>query len=449
MGRRLTEALDDTLASLACGESQETCLASYPESAHELIPLIDTRQQLEVLRNVPPLSASDVALRRSQFLSAARAIARQPEPARRFQRVMGWILPSSGQERSVWIPALVRVAVILLTVLGTLGGAAAMAQSSLPGSPVYGLKLVIEDARLSLTADPSQRVILNLAFTAERTREIQRVAVTDRTISPKVQQRLNANLDAALQSADAASDDVAPRLLEQIRMTVQVQERSLAQAQLHAPEGAQMPLQLAQQAMARARVQAEQALSDPSRLRYRHRLGTPGESAATPTGKPQTPTPTRQTTATPQPTWTPPATITTIGTVTPQITVTPELTLTPQYNGAEPRQLPTRTAGPQATVEPKQTEPNAQPTSGQDEPTSQPSRHSGDGEGSASSSGQDSGGATRDGGSGTSSGDQDPGGATGDGGSGSTSDGQDPGGATGNGDSGSDSQESGGGRRRP
>lgn len=421
MERRLTEALDDTLASLARGESRETCLARYPESARELAALIDTREQLKVLSHMPPLAASQAAVRRRQFLSAARATARRPEPVKPLQRLLGRILPPGGQEHAVWIPTLVRAAVALLIVLGSMGGTAAVAQSSFPDSPLYGLKLAIEDVRLSLTGDPSRQVALNLAFAADRAREIQRMAASDRAISPNVQRRLRAELDAALRSADGAGEEDAPRLLEQIRLTMQTQEQSLAQAQLHASEGGRVSLRLAQQAMTRARIEAESALGDPSRLRYRHHLGVPSESAAMPTGEPHTPTPTGRAIATHQPAW------------TPQATVTPEMALTPQHMGIDASQRPTSASGAQATTEAGQTEPVAQPTPGQDGPTSQPSQGRSDREGSGGNGGADSGGGTGDEGSGSGSDGPDSGGGTGDGGSGS----------------GSDSPDSGGGHRRP
>jgi uncharacterized membrane protein YgcG len=448
MERRLTEELDDTLASMARGESRETSLARYPRSARELAELVDTREQLKVLGDVPLLAASQVAVRRSQFLWAARAIAREPEQPRRSQRLVGWILPWSGLERSLWTPSLVRVVAVLLIVVGSLGGITAMAQSALPDSPLYGLKFAIEDARLSLTRDPSQRVALNLACVAERTREIQWSVASDREVSANIQRRLEAQLNAALWSAASGGDELAPRLLERIRLVLRTQERSLEQSQLPTSEGKWASLRRAQQAMTQARTQAEEALGDPSPLRYRQGQDPPIEPGVETTHEPDTLASTPQPATTRQPTRTPLATVTSKPAQSSQTTVAPGVALTLQHSAIDDVRLLTRTPGRQATVEASRADPAAQPTVGQGGPTSQPSSEGSGTDSSGGSGDSDAGGDTGGEGSESEGDGPDSGGGAGGGSSGSERDSPDSGGETGGGGSSSDSDgpDSGAGR---
>jgi uncharacterized membrane protein YgcG len=444
MDDRLSEALDEVLAALARGEPRDEWLARYPELASELAALIETREQLQALSDVPRLAASAVALCRDQFLSAARIHASRPVPANPLRRLVEWTHSSGGKVKAGWVPALARAAVALLILFAGFGGTVVLAQSSLPDSPLYRLKLAIEDARLSLAGSPSQRVALNLAFAASRSSEVEGMAASDRAIDAHLQERLQVHLDAALQNAAQAGDQDMPRLLEQIRVMVQTQERSLERAQLSAPEDTREALRRAEQAMAQARVQAEAALGDLQRFRQRHREGgamdetadeptapAPAdvEPTAPPTRRAQTKTPTPQTTPTPSPTRTPEATDTPPPTATRQDTPTPRPTNTPDGSRTASDERPASPPGPQVTVTPQQEGPGSQPTPGEEEPPA--------GEG-------DSGAPGGDGGSGSEGGGGSAGSNGGDGGTGSET--GDSGGGS---DSGGDGAEAGGETRRP
>ncbi len=360
MGHQLSDALDDILARHAMGEPLEACLARYPDLASQLKGLVEARERLNVLAPPPALSATSVAERRRQFLAAAREAKPQAVSDGTFQRLIRWILPIRRKEQPMWIPAFARVALVFMIVLSVLGGTAAAAQASGPDSPLYGVKLAIEDARLSLTSDPTQQATLALTFATERSREIERMVVSNQADSGQVQQRLQAQLELALRNAARASQSETLRLLEQIRAMTQTQERVLTQAQVRASTRTQETLRLALQIMAQTRQQAEAGLADPNvfRNRYRHREGEPTQ-----------PPPTPGSTTTPSPS-TPPATVTAAPTHQP--TRTPYPSVTPQRQQTGPGQPPTGTPGSHATVTPQQTGPGPQPTPGQGDSTPRP-----------------------------------------------------------------------------
>ena len=397
----LMDALDDVLARVATGESLESSAARYPSLAVELTELMETRERLGVLSPAPALPSDALAVRRQQFITMARTYKRQAVSAHPFQRFMAWVWPvqrtgpparRTGQP--ALLPVLARVAIAFVLVLSIAGGTVAAAQSSLPDSLLYRIKLAVEDARLNLTNDPTQHATLALNFASERTRELERLASARQPISAQVSLRLQDQLDAVLSAAAQAPEPDMLRLLNQVRTTAQTQERSLAQAQVNAPRepGTQDALRLAEQAMAQARRQAEAGLADPNAFRNQYRRGQGAPIQPTRPSEPSvtrpshTPEATATAMATPQPEWT----------RTPQPTGTREVSVTPQRNQAGTGQPPTSVPGPHVTGTPQQTGPGPQPTPGQAGPgpqtTDTPEGYPGGKPGGGSGSGGNGGG---------------------------------------------------------
>jgi len=379
----LMDALDDVLARVATGESLEGCLARYPDLAVELTALMQARAHLSVLVPAPALPVDALAARRRQFLSTARTYKRQTVPVHPLRRFMAWMWPAQHTGRPAFVPVLARVAIAFVLVLSILGGTVAAAQSSLPDSPLYSIKLAVEDARLNLTRDPLQQATLSLSFASERTREIERLAIAHRPISNQVSLRLQNQLEAALSDAARAPEPEMLHLLTQVRATAETQERALAQAQVNALREAstQDALRLAEQAITQARQQAEFGLADPNAFRNRSHRNQ---------GAPVQPTPLPEATATPQPptsTAVPQLTATLEATVTPPPSHTPQASVTPQRNQAGTGQPPTSVPGPQVTGTPQQTGPGPQPTPGQGGPGTPPTIGPGEGSGPGSGTG--------------------------------------------------------------
>jgi len=387
---KLMDVLDDVLARVAAGESLENSVARYPSLAVELTGLIRAREQLSVLSPAPALPGHALAARRRQFLAAARTYKRQTTSANPLQRLVALAWPAQRTGQPAFVPVLARAVIAFVLVLSIMGGTVAAAQPSLPDSPLYSIKLTMEDARLNLTRDPLQQATLSLSFANERTREMERLAIAHRSISSQVSLRLQNQLDAALSDAARVPEPEMLRLLDQVRSMAQTQERALSQAQINAPRevGTQDALRQAEQAVAQARQQAELGLADPNAFRNRYRRqSAPAQSTPEETATPQPPTPTTSA----QPT-------ATLGaTVTPWPPHTPQASVTPQRNQAGTGQPPTSVPGPQIIVTPQRTGPGLQPTPGQGGPVPQATDKPGDGSGSGGSGGTggNNGGGTR------------------------------------------------------
>lgn len=188
--------------------------------------------KLEVLRQVPPRDPGAAANGRAIFLSAAAQFA-DNTPARS-QRPFNWraLVNSWMPLRQSLIPirlALTSVVIILLVGFISLIPAARAASASLPGEPLYGLKLAIEDARLALAVQPEKRINISLDFADRRISEIEALAVGCKDIPANLANQLAHDLDVAFQAAGELSDAELVPVLERLRVRIESEERRLAQ----------------------------------------------------------------------------------------------------------------------------------------------------------------------------------------------------------------------------
>lgn len=133
--REFANIFDECLERiLTGGETVEQCLASYPEHAAELEPLLQTALNAkETLEIVPRPEFRERA--RYQILAELRDIEERKQ--RRFS-LFGW------QPR--WATAAIAVLVLLVASSGTV----AAAGNSMPDQPLYPVKLATERVRLVL-----------------------------------------------------------------------------------------------------------------------------------------------------------------------------------------------------------------------------------------------------------------------------------------------------------
>ena len=177
-----------------------------------------------------------------------------------------------------------KVALLFGLTFGSMGGAVALADESLPGSPLYSVKLASEEITMNLTADPADRAALYLAQAQERAQEMVRVTqaggVPDEITMTRLQTRLNQSLRLASHLSD---QDLSDWLVQAQQMT-QAQEQALIQAQVRATGPAQEPLRQASTLLKQAREGIEAGLQDPKSFRRRYTAGHQPEAASQPTG---------------------------------------------------------------------------------------------------------------------------------------------------------------------
>ena len=153
--KKFANILDECLEHLLVkGETIEQCLASYPEQATELEPLLRTALAAKKASAIQP---------RSEFRNRARyqfQAALREEATRRHIPFFGW------QPR--WATA---VAIVLILLLAG-GGTMVTAVNSMPDEPLYSTKLAIEEVRVKMTPSELGKAQLYAGFADKRVREI-------------------------------------------------------------------------------------------------------------------------------------------------------------------------------------------------------------------------------------------------------------------------------------
>ncbi len=153
--REFNNILDECLERLlTSGETVEQCLERYPEHAVELEPLLRTAMVTHETLTIEP-NVEFRARARYQLRSEMEKVA-----VRRWRPIL------------TWQPRWVMVTVVVMVVLLAGGGTVVAADSSMPGTPLYGVKLATENVRLTLSSSDVARAELYAALADRRIAEI-------------------------------------------------------------------------------------------------------------------------------------------------------------------------------------------------------------------------------------------------------------------------------------
>ena len=177
-GKEIENILDECLERLLVkGETVEQCLESYPEHAAELGPLLRTALATSNALDIQPSTDFMARARYQLYAELDRAQVRQRRP------IFGWQ------------PRWALIVVVVLTVLLVGGGTVVAADSSMPGSPLYPVKLATENIRLKLSLSDVRKAELYAALADRRVAEIARMIEKGRTqLVERTAQRLRNHL---------------------------------------------------------------------------------------------------------------------------------------------------------------------------------------------------------------------------------------------------------------
>jgi len=152
---RIENIFNECLEKLLTGtETVEQCLGRYPDQAKELEPLLRTAMSVNKAIDVKPTAELKARIRYNLQLKMAEA--GKPRRASWFSLQPRW--------------ALTAVAVALVFVIG--GGTFLAADSSMPGSPLYPVKLFTENLSLKLAGSDAEKAELSLTFADRRVAEM-------------------------------------------------------------------------------------------------------------------------------------------------------------------------------------------------------------------------------------------------------------------------------------
>ena len=234
-GKEFDNILDECLDRILKGETVEDCLASYPEHAAELEPLLRTSQVTKDALAIKP---------HPEFRERARyqfRAALQEMEQKRERRLFFGLQPQ-------WATAVIAVLVLMLASVSTV----AAASGSMPDGPLYPVKLAAETVQLALTPSALGKAELYAMLADKRVAEIIKMADKGKTEQvEKAAERLNTQLIAVANLAALPGDQpqaevlMAPApepALQEVpapRVEEERQEKDTGEVMAPAPEAAQ------------------------------------------------------------------------------------------------------------------------------------------------------------------------------------------------------------------
>lgn len=132
----LVNIFNECVDRLAAGQTIEDCLRQYPQHATQLRPMLEVGM---LTRRVVPPTAEVMAAQvrvRQRIETLVQTMPPQRQPMRLFTQRVATLAAS-----------------LILVFLISIGGSAALAQDSLPGDFLYGMKLLTENVRLAVAPD--------------------------------------------------------------------------------------------------------------------------------------------------------------------------------------------------------------------------------------------------------------------------------------------------------
>ncbi|MBN2005172.1 MAG: leucine-rich repeat domain-containing protein [Anaerolineae bacterium] len=326
----------------------------------------DVRSELDALRAVPPLGPTAWQAGRDAFLEQARALAPEtpPDQIPSEPSLPRWEWRDIFHRLRVPFVAVFRVVLVLgLLASGAMGIVYASGES-LPGTPLYPLKLQLEDWQYARLKDPAEQAEFAMGKAQERVDELSILASRGETIPDQVVTRYRAQLELALNATEALDGSQREEARMHIAAQLSLQAQTLAQVESLWGPGTAVFVRPMLTAIERTQGEIGVPPNGPQ-LPAPVATVTPTPSSIvtftvtpSPTATP-TPTPTAPfvspDTETPTPTPTPTATTTSTATPTPTATPTSTATPTPTPTAtttstATPTPTPTATPTPTPTV---------------------------------------------------------------------------------------------------
>ena len=166
MSATVDDVLNECIERLAVGETVEQCLASYPDHAVELEPLL--RTSASTMNVAAAITHREEAKQRTRYQFMAAVADRKREANQ------GWL--GRAIRPSGWRGKLARTAIVALGVVvlgtGTAYGATVASEDSVPGDPLYAVKTLKEDISLRMPKSDLARAKEHAHLATVRTEEV-------------------------------------------------------------------------------------------------------------------------------------------------------------------------------------------------------------------------------------------------------------------------------------
>ena len=188
----------------------------------------ELRRAIETVKATPPRREQAAARGRANFLVEAEMLRQQPVSQNAFWRHIGQNLFPRKEKR---MSALVTLMLVLGIAMGGTGATVYAAQDASPTNPLYAVKLLSEDVRVSLEGNAQARANLEIEFANRRSSELANLESQDSQVAAQVKARQQSQIEEALKNAANLDDASLTALLEQARDMLQTQLQTLDQTQ--------------------------------------------------------------------------------------------------------------------------------------------------------------------------------------------------------------------------
>jgi hypothetical protein len=262
------------------------------------------RRILAPLRSVDPLDPKIAAEERAKFLL-------QGENHRKGFIATGTYTVSKKSDRRLNklpgkqpFPLFKTLIAVIMVVIFLVGSSITVyaAQSSLPGEPLYTIKSISEDVRLSMAFSPKAKLDLTLTYTSRRVSEISNLVSEGEVMPVQTSERYQQELENVLELAAQMDDQQMKVALGKIKNMAENQGMTIEELLASLPEQASPAIirlreRLQEQVMLSSFGESDpQAFRNEIRERQRTRQGLkhtlePGQTELTPVMNSKTPIP--------------------------------------------------------------------------------------------------------------------------------------------------------------
>jgi len=280
------------------------------------------RKRLLIFQDMPGRSLEAEKAGRTRFLRELASLRRDYTYR---QNLRGILKPFvSGRHARLAFSTAAAVCIVLAFLLVSGGTVVFAAQSSQPNQILYPVKLLSEDVRLGLATNSESQFTLNMEFAERRLDEIDRLAQTGQDAGAQVTDRLQNELNSAIDSAASLDNNGAVKAMENLQANLLQHKDHLvklqSQANPHKMDKYTQVVRMLQQKVSLA----EQGIKDPQSIH--ELLAQQKKQDKEPAG--DTPTPTAVMHNLEEGTNTPAMAATQTGTNSPEDTNTPTETFT-------------------------------------------------------------------------------------------------------------------------
>jgi len=278
MKTHVTESLlTESLEHLRKTGDVTATLRRYPEKVETLQPLLETAQQLNAHYADVPHPPADLWEGRVQVLAFAAAQRARHTPVRR-------AAPVKRQINPLWRLAGF-LAVLVLILIPLRGPLVSAARTTLPGNPLYTLKLSSEDQLFASMNEAEVKVVLAVSLTQERVEEVRALVNKQQEIPIDVFYRADYMLRTALMEAAWAPEPLMPNMLSYIIHHTREQSQQLEEMKMQATSRNLSAVGNMQTLLLKTQIIAMVALENPETFREAYQAGTP-EMMPLPSGGP-------------------------------------------------------------------------------------------------------------------------------------------------------------------